>query len=141
MFLVVLVIARGMLQNISWITAVTGESTSVRFTVILLSIFGWMGVARLVRGQVKQLKEREFIEAARALGASTRRIMFRHLVPNTMAPLIIGHRGAPGYRPEHTRGSYELAIEMGVDAVELITKLNDSMKRTYLCGPVSRFAI
>ncbi len=33
-------------------------------------------------------------------------------------PLIIGHRGAPGYRPEHTRGSYELAIEMGVDAVE-----------------------
>ena len=33
-------------------------------------------------------------------------------------PLIIGHRGAPGYCPEHTRGSYELAIEMGVDAVE-----------------------
>ena len=33
-------------------------------------------------------------------------------------PLIIGHRGAPGYRPEHTRSSYELAIQMGVDAVE-----------------------
>ena len=88
-FLVVLVIARGMLQNISWITAVTGESTSVRFTVILLSIFGWMGVARLVRGQVKQLKEREFIEAARALGASTRRIMFRHLLPNSIGQIMV----------------------------------------------------
>ncbi|MFZ9630019.1 MAG: ABC transporter permease [Ilumatobacteraceae bacterium] len=88
-FLVVLVIARGMLQNVSWITAVIGESTSVRFTVILLSIFGWMGVARLVRGQVKQLKEREFIEAARALGASTKRIMFRHLLPNSIGQIMV----------------------------------------------------
>lgn len=88
-FLVVLVIARGMLQNVSWITSVMGESTSVRFTVILLSIFGWMGVARLVRSQVKQLKEREFVEAARALGASTPRIMFRHLLPNSVGQIMV----------------------------------------------------
>lgn len=40
------------------------------------------------------------------------------IIPNHGSPMIIGHRGAPGYRPEHTRSSYELAIEMGVHAVE-----------------------
>ena len=88
-FLVVLVISRGVLENVSWATSVIGESTSVRFTVILLSVFGWMGVARLVRGQVKQLKEREFVEAARALGATTPRIMFRHLLPNAIGQIMV----------------------------------------------------
>ena len=87
--LVVLVIVRGTLKNIEWITAIMGKSTSIRFLVILLSLIGWMGVARLVRGQVKQLKEREFIEAARALGASTPRIMFRHLLPNSIGQIMV----------------------------------------------------
>ena len=87
--LVVLVIVRGMLQNVAWAKSIMGETTSVRFTVILLSIFGWMGVARLVRGQVKQLKEREFVEAARALGASTPRLMFRHLLPNSVGQIMV----------------------------------------------------
>jgi ABC-type dipeptide/oligopeptide/nickel transport system permease subunit len=87
--LVVLVIVRGALRNVSWVETIMGESTSVRFLVILLSLIGWMGVARLVRGQVKQLKEREFIEAARALGASTPRIMFRHLLPNSIGQLMV----------------------------------------------------
>jgi ABC-type dipeptide/oligopeptide/nickel transport system permease subunit len=88
-FLVVLVIARGVLENVEWATNIIGESTSVRFTVILLAVFGWMGVARLVRGQVKQLKEREFVEAARALGATTPRIMFRHLLPNAVGQIMV----------------------------------------------------
>lgn len=87
--LVVLVIVRGALRNVSWVKVIMGESTSVRFLVVLLSLIGWMGVARLVRGQVKQLKEREFIEAARALGASTTRIMFRHLLPNSIGQLMV----------------------------------------------------
>ncbi|MFN8023212.1 MAG: ABC transporter permease [Acidimicrobiales bacterium] len=87
--LVVLVVVRGALRNVSWVATIMGESTSVRFLVILLSLIGWMGVARLVRGQVKQLKEREFIEAARALGASTPRIMFRHLLPNSIGQLMV----------------------------------------------------
>lgn len=87
--LVVLVIVRGMLQNVTWTKSIMGETTSVRFTVVLLSIFGWMGVARLVRGQVKQLKEREFVEAARALGASTPRLMFRHLLPNSIGQIMV----------------------------------------------------
>ena len=87
--LVVLVIVRGALRNVSWVETIMGKSTSVRFLIILLSLIGWMGVARLVRGQVKQLKEREFIEAARALGASTNRIMFRHLLPNSIGQLMV----------------------------------------------------
>jgi peptide/nickel transport system permease protein len=87
--LVVLVIVRGALGNIGWVTTLVGETTSIRFLVILLSIIGWMGVARLVRGQVKQLKEREFIEAARAVGASTQRIMFRHLLPNSVGQIMV----------------------------------------------------
>jgi ABC-type dipeptide/oligopeptide/nickel transport system permease subunit len=87
--LVILVVVRGVFKNLSWVAAIMGDSTSVRFIVILLSLFGWMGVARLVRGQVKQLKEREFIEAARALGASTPRIMLRHLLPNSIGQIMV----------------------------------------------------
>lgn len=54
-----------------------------------LAIVGWVGVARLTRGQILQLKEREFTEAARAIGARPTRIMWRHLLPNALAPLIV----------------------------------------------------
>ncbi len=57
--------------------------------VIILTIFGWMPAARLVRGTVLSLRGQDFVEAARALGASNIRIMFRHLVPNSMAPIIV----------------------------------------------------
>lgn len=60
------------------------------FTIILIiTVFGWMGVARLVRGEVLSLREQEFTEAARAIGASPIRIMLRHLLPNVMAPVIV----------------------------------------------------
>ena len=54
-----------------------------------LAIVSWVGLARLVRGQVLSLKEKEFVEAARAIGVPTRRIMFRHLFPNALAPVIV----------------------------------------------------
>jgi oligopeptide transport system permease protein len=54
-----------------------------------LAIVNWVGVARLVRGQVLSLKEKEFIEAARSIGVRTPRIMTRHLLPNTLAVLIV----------------------------------------------------
>ena len=57
------------------------------FTAV--AIVGWIGIARLTRGQVLALKEREFIEAARSMGATPARIMFRHLFPNSLAPLIV----------------------------------------------------
>jgi peptide/nickel transport system permease protein len=66
-----------------------GNPTSIRFVVILFVLFGWMGVARLMRGQVLALKEREFVEAARALGASNTRIVLRHLLPNSAGPILV----------------------------------------------------
>lgn len=54
-----------------------------------LAIIGWTGLARLVRGQVLSLKEKEFIEASRALGIPTWQILLRHILPNTLAPIIV----------------------------------------------------
>jgi peptide/nickel transport system permease protein len=57
--------------------------------VFVLSVFGWTTVARLVRGQILSLKSQEFVEAGRAMGASEARIIFRHLIPNALAPVIV----------------------------------------------------
>ncbi|NTW54270.1 MAG: ABC transporter permease [Chlorobaculum sp.] len=62
---------------------------SIYLIVITLSFTGWMGVARIVRGQVLSLKEQEFILAAKSLGLSNLRIIFRHLLPNTLTPVIV----------------------------------------------------
>ena len=56
---------------------------------VALAVVNWVGLARLVRGQVLSLKEKEFIEAARATGVPTKRILFRHLFPNALAPVIV----------------------------------------------------
>jgi peptide/nickel transport system permease protein len=57
--------------------------------IVALAISGWVGYARLVRGQVMAVKEREFVEAARALGATNARIIVRHILPNIVQPLIV----------------------------------------------------
>jgi len=62
---------------------------SIFWIIAVLGLTGWMGIARLVRGQVLSLKEQEFILATRALGVRTFRILFKHLIPNTMAPIIV----------------------------------------------------
>lgn len=57
--------------------------------VVALSLGGWVGYARLVRGQVLAAREREFVEAARALGAGDLRIVVRHILPNIIQPVIV----------------------------------------------------
>jgi peptide/nickel transport system permease protein len=57
--------------------------------ILALAISGWVGYARLVRAQVMAVKEREFVEAARALGASDLRVVCRHILPNIVQPLIV----------------------------------------------------
>ncbi|OGO77648.1 MAG: diguanylate cyclase [Clostridiales bacterium GWB2_37_7] len=60
------------------------------FAIILaLAIVGWMTIARLVRGQVLSLKEQEFVLAARTLGASSSRLILRHLIPNALGVIIV----------------------------------------------------
>jgi peptide/nickel transport system permease protein len=57
--------------------------------ILVITIFGWMTDARIVRGVYLSLKEQEFAEAAKAIGASNARIIWRHLLPNSMAPIIV----------------------------------------------------
>jgi ABC-type dipeptide/oligopeptide/nickel transport system permease subunit len=57
--------------------------------IVILTIFGWMGMARLIRGQVLSLREREFIQAAQVMGLPTRRILFKELLPNLVAPIVV----------------------------------------------------
>jgi peptide/nickel transport system permease protein len=57
--------------------------------ILVIGILSWMIIARLVRGTFLSLREKEFVEAARALGYSNRRIIFRHVLPNSMSPVIV----------------------------------------------------
>lgn len=57
--------------------------------IIAMSITGWIGMARIVRGQMMQLKAQEFVMAARSLGADSSRIIFKHLIPNALGPIIV----------------------------------------------------
>lgn len=57
--------------------------------MVIIGVTSWMGVARLIRAEIMSLKERDFIYAERAIGASDFRIIARHLVPNAMAPVLV----------------------------------------------------
>jgi peptide/nickel transport system permease protein len=62
---------------------------SVGSLILFLGLTGWFGVSRIVRGQVLALKHAEFVTAAQALGASRRRILVRHLLPNLISPIVV----------------------------------------------------
>ena len=85
-----------LLEWVRWLednTAVDGlvRTGVVDYMVISLALvsFGWIGMARLVRGQILVLKETQYIESARAIGLSTPRILFRHLFPNAISPIVV----------------------------------------------------
>ncbi|WBQ02752.1 ABC transporter permease [Kribbella sp. CA-293567] len=67
------------------------EQASTRFFVLIfvLSFFGWAGLARIIRGEVLSLREREFVLAAKAIGVPTRQVLFKELLPNLVAPIVI----------------------------------------------------
>lgn len=69
------------------LVSITGPSLTI--TILVIGFFSWASVARIVRGQVLSLREREFVEAARSLGASDSRIMFVDILPNVLAPVIV----------------------------------------------------
>jgi peptide/nickel transport system permease protein len=69
-------------------TQVTPEDR-LKHLIIALCITGWVGYARVMRGQVLKVREYDFVQAARALGASNMRILFTHILPNAIQPLIV----------------------------------------------------
>jgi peptide/nickel transport system permease protein len=88
--LALLLVVSKMLREMTFLRQAFGaNNVSIAVLVIILTLFGWMPLARLVHGAVLSLKEREFVEAARALGAGAGRIIGQHLLPNSMAPIIV----------------------------------------------------
>ncbi len=65
------------------------EAQKVVVLVLILVVFGWLGAARLMRGMALSLSKQDFVEALRAAGASDARIIFRHIIPNGLAPILV----------------------------------------------------
>jgi len=86
----ILLIISSMLSESKVVENLLGPTIGTMATIILvLSLLGWLGISRLVRGSILSLRSLDFIEASRALGGSSRRIIMRHLLPNSLAPLIV----------------------------------------------------
>jgi peptide/nickel transport system permease protein len=74
----------------AWMWGMSPEAAgNIMILAAILIVFGWMGLARLVRGQVLSLRNMEYADAARAVGASSWSIIFRHMIPNSLAPIIV----------------------------------------------------
>jgi peptide/nickel transport system permease protein len=71
------------------ITVATAIGPSLRNAMIIIGVFGWVGLSRLIRVEVLSLKEQEFITAARTVGSSTPRLILRHLLPNASGPIVV----------------------------------------------------
>ncbi len=71
------------------LTVITLREPSIWNIMVIIGLTSWMGIARLVRAEVLSIRERDYIMAARALGASDSRIIFRHVFPNAMSPLLV----------------------------------------------------
>jgi len=69
---------------------------SIYIIMVVIGLTGWMDVARLVRAEVLSLKEREFVLAAKAIGASSSRVIFKHILPNAIYPVIVAATFAVG---------------------------------------------
>lgn len=67
----------------------SGDPAAAFYVIVVLGLFGWTGVARIVRGQVLSLREREFVYASQLLGASKFRLYFREILPNLWAPILV----------------------------------------------------
>ena len=82
----------------STLIRVNNQMGGMLFLFIAIGLINWLALARIARGQVLSYKNEEFVEAARAVGAGDMRIMFKHLLPNILGPLIVAETLAiPGY--------------------------------------------
>ena len=76
-------------QNVGAIGPLQGQSLTITALVLIIGFFGFAYPARIMRGQVLSLREKEFVEAARSLGARNGRILFKELLPNLFAPILV----------------------------------------------------
>lgn len=89
-FLLIILALSGVLtQRLTSLGVPEGNPSRILYLILVFSVFGWPYLARIVRGQVLSLREREFVEAAVAMGARRRRILFSEILPNLWAPILV----------------------------------------------------
>jgi oligopeptide transport system permease protein len=86
--LLFIILLRSMLQNRD-LPLVGGRTQEVLLMIVAIGFVAWVTIARLVRGQMLSLKERDFVIAARAIGAPQWQIVYRHMLPNTLGPVVV----------------------------------------------------
>ena len=87
--LIILALSNVLTQRLTQLGVPEGNPSRIVYLILVLSIFGWPYLARIVRGQVISLREREFVEAAVAMGSTKRRILFTEILPNLWAPILV----------------------------------------------------
>ena len=87
--LIILALSGVMTQRLTDLGVPAGNASRILYLILVISAFGWPYLARIVRGQVLSLREREFVEAAVSMGASRRRILFTEILPNLWAPILV----------------------------------------------------
>jgi peptide/nickel transport system permease protein len=87
--LIILALSNVLTQRLTDLGVPEGNPSRIIYLILVLSVFGWPYLARIVRGQVISLREREFVEAAVAMGANKRRILFTEILPNLWAPILV----------------------------------------------------
>ena len=84
-----LILVLGLIFSVIISSSTTLIEPGLPVVIFVITVAGWPYMARIIRGQVLSLREKEFVEAARSLGASDTRIIFRHILPNLVAPIIV----------------------------------------------------
>ena len=137
-FLLIIALTRPFTQRLESLGVPEGNPARMTYIILVLATFGWVYVARVVRGQTLTLREREFVEAAKASGATTRHIIFKQLLPNLWAPVIvIVSLSLPGYVATESTLSF-LGLGLMQPAASWGVMLGDSV-RYYRADPTYLF--
>lgn len=136
--LLIIALTRPIIQRLESLGIPEGNTSRITYIILVLGLFGWVYVARIVRGQTLSLREREFVEAARASGAGTWRIVFKELMPNLWAPVIVTVTlSVPGYVATESTLSF-LGLGMLPPTASWGAMLGDSV-RYYRADPTYLF--
>lgn len=87
--LILIALSNPLTQRLTDLGVPDGNPSRILYLILVFGVFGWPYLARIVRGQVLGLREREFVEAAVAMGSSKRRILFTEILPNLWAPILV----------------------------------------------------
>ena len=87
--LIILALSGAMTQRLTALGIPEGNASRITYLILVLGLFGWPYLARIVRGEVLSLREREFVESAVSIGSGTPRVLFREILPNLWAPILV----------------------------------------------------